>query len=137
MKTRKPTSIARLALVAIVLLALPAATLAATTGPGPSNKWRVEFSGGAESDGTIVLKVTPKGGESLEASIDIKKGAGENHVAKLVVEGLKAQLPKEAYHVERDDGEDVLIKKKRGAADFVVEITSNTVKGVRIHPEHE
>lgn len=135
MNTRNPASIVRLAVLAAALLALPAAALAATT--SPSNKWRVEFSGGAESDGAIALKITPKGGEPIEASIEIKKGASENHVAKAVVEGLKAQLPKEAYHVERDDGEDVLLKKKRGAADFGVEIVSNTVKGVRINPEHE
>ncbi|MDX1381524.1 MAG: hypothetical protein R3233_10405 [Xanthomonadales bacterium] len=135
MNTWNPTSILRLAVLAVALLALPTAALAATT--SPSNKWRVEFSGGADSDGAIVIKVTPKGGESIEASIDVKKGTGENAVAKTVVKGLKAQLPKEAYHVERDDGEDVLVKKKRGAADFSLEIVSNTVKGVRIHPEHE
>ncbi|MDX1379749.1 MAG: hypothetical protein R3233_01445 [Xanthomonadales bacterium] len=135
MNPRNPTSILRLAVLAIALLALPAAALAVTT--SPSNKWRVEFSGGADSDGTIVIRITPKGGEPIEASIDVKDGTSENHVAKTVVEGLKAQLPKEAYHVERDDGEDVLVKKKRGAADFGLEIVSNTVEGVRIHPEHE
>lgn len=135
MNTRNPPSILRLAVLALALLALPAAALAVTT--SPSNKWRVEFSGGADSDGAIAMKITPKGGAPIDASIDIKKGTSENHVAKAVVEGLKAQLPKEAYHVERDDGEDVLIKKKHGAADFGLEIVSNTVKGVRIHPEHE
>ena len=58
-------------------------------------------------------------------------------MAKTVVKGLQAQLPKDGYHVERDDGEDVLVKKKRGAANFDLEITSNSVKGVRINPEHE
>jgi hypothetical protein len=135
MNTRNTASLTRLAVLAVALVALPAAALAAT--PSPSNKWRLEFSGGAETDGAIVLKITPEGGEPIEASIDVKKGAGENSVAKTVVEGLKVQLPKEAYHVERDDGEDVLIKKKRGAADFVVEIASNTAEGVRINPEHD
>jgi hypothetical protein len=112
-----------------------AASLAAQA--SPSNKWRLEFSGGADSDGSIVLRITPKGGAPIEASIDIEDGTGENHVAKTVVKGLKAQLPEDGYHVERDDGEDVLIKKRRGAADFDLEIVSNTVKGVRIDPERE
>jgi len=119
---------------------LPAALLLATAvalEASPSNKWRLEFSGGADSDGAIVIRITPKGGQPLDAEIAIKDGTGENAVAKAVVKGLQAQLPEDGYHVERDDGEDVLIKKKRGAADFDVEITSNTVKGVRIHPEHE
>jgi hypothetical protein len=99
-------------LVLVVATLLLAASLSAQA--KPSNKWRLEFSGGADSDGT-----------------------GENHVAKDVVKGLKAQLPEDGYHVERDDGEDVLIKKRHGAADFDVEVVSNTVKGVRIHPDRE
>ena len=132
MQTRNPVSILRLAMLAVALLF--AATSAVAK---PSNKWRVEFSGGADSDGTIVLRLTPIGGTPIEGSIDIEDGTGENHVAKAVVEGLKAQLPEEDYHVERDDGEDVLIKKKHGAANFDLEIVSNTVKGVRINLDRE
>jgi len=64
----------------------------------------------------------------------IKDGTGENAVAKAVVKSLKEQLPEDSYHVERDDGEDVLIKKRLGEENFDVEIVSNTVKGVRINP---
>ena len=103
----------------------------------PSNKWRLEFSGGADSDGSISLRITPEGGEPLGAQIDITRGTGENAVAKAVTRGLKAQLPEDSFKVERDDGEDVLIKKRRGAEDFDVEILENTVEGVRIHPQHE
>jgi hypothetical protein len=126
-----PTTLIRPLLVAVLL------TAALTVLASPSNKWRLEFSGGADSDGVIVIRITPKGAAALDASINIEDGTGENAVAKAVVKGLKAQLPEKGYHVERDDGEDVLIKKKHGAADFNVEIISNTVKGVRIHPEHE
>lgn len=102
-----------------------------------SNKWRLQFSGGADSDGVIVIRLLPTDGEPIEASIDIPKGKGENAVAKMVVKGLKAQVPKDHYHVERDDGEDVLIKKRHRTANFGVEIVSNTVKGVRINPDRE
>jgi len=118
--------------LAALLLAAAAATNAST-----SNKWRLQFSGGADSDGVIVLRITPKDGESITAEIAIEDGTGENSVAKAVVNGLKAQLPEDDYHVERDDWEDVLIKKRMGAEVFGVEIVSNTVKGVRINPDRE
>lgn len=101
-----------------------------------SNKWRLEFSGGADSDGTIVIRLSPKEGEALEASVDIEDGRSENGVAKDVVSGLKEQVG-DRFHVERDDGEDVLIKKRRGNSDFGVEIMSNSVKGVRINIDRE
>jgi len=103
----------------------------------PSNKWRLEFSGNAESDGVIVIQITPVDGEPIELPTEITKGTGENKVAKTVVNSLKAQLPKSAYKVERDDGEDVLIKKRSNTPKFDVAITTNTVKGVRINPDRE
>jgi hypothetical protein len=103
----------------------------------PSNKWRLQFSGKANSDGTIVLKLSPENGETLIAEIAVENNTGENGVAKAVVKGLNDQLPKDLYHVERDDGEDVLIKKRHGAEDFDLEVVSNSVEGVRINPEHE
>jgi hypothetical protein len=120
---------------ALPALLLVAASLAVEA--SPSNKWRLQFSGGANSDGTIVLLISPEGGTPIEASIGIKDGTGENSVAAAVVKGLKAQLNKDHFKVERDDGEDVLIKKRRGAPDFDVTLVSNDVKGVRISPEHE
>lgn len=47
------------------------------------------------------------------------------------------KLPDDAFKVERDDGEDVLVKKRMGAASFDVDIISITVKDVRINPERE
>ena len=35
---------------------------------GVENKWRVEFSGNAESDGRIVLELAPARGEPMRAS---------------------------------------------------------------------
>ena len=121
----------------LILMLIAALLTALTVEARPSNKWRLQFSGGADSDGTIVLRISPVGGTPIEASIDVKDGTGENAVAKTVVKGLKTQLPEDGYHVERDDGEDVLIKKRHGAANFDIEIVSNTVKGVRINPDRE
>ena len=112
-------------------------TVALSACAASSNKWRLQFSGGADSDGTIVIRLLPEDGTPLEASVDVEDGTGENAVAKAVVEGLRAQLPEDLYHVERDDGEDVLIKKRRGVSNFDVVIVSNTVDGVRINPDKE
>jgi hypothetical protein len=102
-----------------------------------SNKWRLQFSGGANSDGVITMRFTPKGGEPIVTETAIKKGTGENAVAKAVVKSLKQQLPPKQFHIERDDGEDVLVKRKWGAKTFSFKVVSNTVKGVRINPDKE
>jgi uncharacterized protein (DUF2141 family) len=102
-----------------------------------SNKWRLEFSGDSESTGVLVLRITPKGGTPIDATINVDNSTGENSIAQKVVLGLQAQLPPDAYHVERDDGEDVLIKKQDGAADFSVTIVSSTLEDVRINPDKE
>ena len=119
-------------LMALVLALVATVALAA----GMNNKWRLQFSGGAESDGRIVLELTPAEGEPLRATADIKQGRGENAVARDVRDALRAQVGKR-YHVETDDGEDVLVKKRRGERDFVVTIVENSVQGVRINPETE
>jgi len=98
----------------------------------PNNKWRLEFSGNAKSDGVITLQITPKDGQPLVAEISVADKTSENNVAKTVVNALKEQLPEDGYHVERDDGEDVLIKKRGKTLNFDLEIVSNTVEGVRI-----
>jgi hypothetical protein len=103
---------------------------------GMNNKWRLQFSGGAESDGHIVLEITPSEGEPMRATADIRKGRGENAVARDVRDALRAQVGKR-YNVETDDGEDVLVKKRRGERDFVVTVVENSVQGVRINPETE
>jgi len=123
------------ALCVLVCLLLAATDLSA--GIGTSNKWRLQFSGGADSDGVITMKFTPKKGEPTVAEIPIKKGTGENAVAKAVVKALREQLPQDQYYIERDDGEDVLVKRRLGGVYFGYELVSNTVKGVRINPDKE
>ena len=126
----------RVKIVPAVLLGLLLG-LAATAEANPSNKWRLQFSGKADSDGVVTITVHPKGGTPITTAIPVENNTGENGVAKTVVKGLKANLPKEAFHVERDDGEDVLVKKRHGAANFDLTVDSNTVEGVRINRDRE
>lgn len=119
-------------LLAFALLVL--ATLAQAR--GTDNKWRLEFSGDAESAGRIVLQLVPEEGEPVAATVEIRKGRSENGVARDVRDGLRAAAGKR-FKVEVDDGEDVLVKKGRGERNFSVAIVENTVKGVRINLDPE
>lgn len=98
---------------------------------GVENKWRLEFSGNAETAGRIVLQVAPAKGKSIRATASIPKGRAENDVARDVSAALQAAASGH-YNVEMDDGEDVLIKKQDGERDFVVTIVENSVQGVKI-----
>ena len=80
-----------------------------------SNKWRIELDGKADVDGEIVLAIVLDG-VTTNVTTKVPKGKGENAVAKLIRDQLKVQAPPKHFHVEIDDGEDVLIKKKLGMA---------------------
>lgn len=124
---RLPAKIALLSLLAAVALSAQAA----------ENKWRMQFSGNAESDGALEVTVTPNGDKPpVTVSIPVARGTSENGVAKAVRDGLRAGLPK-GYKVERDDGEDVLVKRRLGTARFTLEVTGNTVHGVRVNLDQE
>ena len=121
---------------AIVLLTLVGLSASPATA-GSSNKWRIEVSEGANSDGEIVFQVKPDGGEAMEVRVPIKDGTRENKVARTISDAFESQLPSDDYHVEVDDGEDVLVKKKRGAENFDLTLINSTVKSVRIDIEKE
>jgi hypothetical protein len=101
-----------------------------------SNKWRVEVSEGANTSGTILFRVTPKDGTPVDVTVAIKDGSSENDVAKDIRDAFAATLDKDTYHSERDDGEDVLLKKSKGPA-FELRFVESSVKGTRINVEKE
>lgn len=119
------------------VLALALVSSLALAAARPENKWRLEFSGGADTDGQITFALTPEGeSEATTVTVPVVRGTGENAVAARVVKVLRGEIGK-TYHVERDDGEDVLIKRKLGGKRLFVAVVENTVKGVRIHVERE
>ena len=122
----------RVALLAVALVAVALPALAS-----PSNKWRIQCSEGARSAGEILFRFTPKGATPFEVKVEIPKGTGENAVARRIRDTFKQTLDAKRFHVEVDDGEDVLVKKKGGAPDFDLEVVSNTVKAVRINLDRE
>lgn len=146
-----PTAMAKVSFMAAV--SVLAATLLAGCGPVPpspdeaasrtaadlrySNKWRIQVSEGANSDGKFVFHVTPEGGATQVVTIEVDDGESENHVARTIKNALEKQLDTSAYDIEVDDGEDVLIKKDGSEPDFAVQIISSTVKSVRLEVEME
>jgi hypothetical protein len=101
-----------------------------------SNKWRIEVKEGANNDGVARFRVTPKGEAAVEVTVNIKDGRSENGVARDVKDAFKAALDTKRFHVEGDDGEDVLVKKK-GGVDFSIELLESTLKGTHFDLERE
>ena len=122
------------ALVAVALLLGGAATFADDL--KLSNKWRVEVSEGAHNAGTILFRVTPKDGQPVDVPVAIKEGRGENGVAQDIRDAFRATLDKDVFHSETDDGEDVLLKKKKGP-DFELKFVESDIKGTRVNVEKE
>ena len=102
----------------------------------PSNKWRIQVSSDADSDGVVVIRLVPADAAPVDITVQIPKDAGENHIARLIRDSLRAKLG-DRYKVEVDDGEDVLVKKHHGGKDFELAITQKTAAGVRITLDRE
>ena len=121
---------------ALVLAVVSFAVVAALAATKPSNKWRIEFDGKAENEGTITFRIVPPQGDPQEVSVRIPSGKSENEVAALVRDQMKTALG-EAYHVERDDYEDVLVKVKGKTPDFGLELASTSITGIKIKLKRE
>ena len=102
-----------------------------------SNAWRIEVSEGANSDGEILFRVTPKDGTSQDVKVVIDNGTSEDHVARVIKNTFEQQLDTSRYDVEIDDGEDVLVKKDLTESRFALVLVSSTVKSVRLHVQKE
>lgn len=122
--------------VRIFLLAVLMVASAVAQAMPVENKWRLQFSGNAESDGVLVLAITPRGGEPRTIEIPVARRTGENAVARRVRDVLRENIGDD-YKVERDDGEDVLVKRRLGRPAFNVSVVSNSIRGVRLNLDQE
>jgi hypothetical protein len=102
-----------------------------------SNQWRIEVSEGANSDGEILFRVTPKGGTAQEVKVVVDNGESEDRVARNIKNTFERQLDTSKYDVEIDDGEDVLVKKDLTEPVFSLVLVSSTVKAVRLRVQKE
>jgi len=114
---------------------IPAAQAAATE-LHFSNKWRLEVSEGANNDGVMRFRVTPNGGAPIEVPVELKDGRGEDGCARDIRDTFKKTLDPNVYKVELDDGEDILVKVRKGPA-VSIELVESTVEGTRINFDRE
>lgn len=128
--------IRRSLLAAFVLTLLPVGVPAAE-GHKPSNKWRLVVDGTARSAGDVAFRVTPNGGTPVEVAIKVPANHAENSIARDLREAFRAKLPSKQFHIEVDDGEDVLLKKRMGQPDFVVELVASSIEHTRFTLKRE
>jgi hypothetical protein len=102
----------------------------------PSNKWRIELDSSTDNDGSITFRIAPVGGTPIDVETKIPARTGENRAAQLIRDSLRASLGK-GYHVEVDDGEDVLIKRRGDTPSFEVTLVSSSLTGLEVEIERE
>ena len=120
--------------ITIIALAL-SLTMAAPAFALQSNKWRLEFSGAAESAGEMVFEIVPSGRAPVRVSVLIERNDGENRVARKVKTAIDRQAGK-WVDAELADGEDVLVKRHFFRR-FSIVLVFSTVKDVRINFDKE
>ena len=118
-------------LLALVLVLASASAVAV-----PSSTWRLQIDGAAESDGELVLAVTPDGGSPERIVVAIGRADSENQIAHKAMLALQEAVGTD-YAIEQDDGEDLLVRHREGVDLFEVEVVDNSVEGVdvRFDPE--
>jgi hypothetical protein len=120
------------AIAAIICLGMFAAIAQAD----PASKWRVEFDSHADNDGTLTLRIAPEGGAPVDVETKITAKSGADKVANTMRDSLRVSLGK-GYHVETDDGEDVVIKREGKTPKFEVTLASSTLTGLDVKIKKE
>lgn len=108
-------------------LGLAAATAGAQSLAG---QWRLEIGGDAESDGRIMLELSPEIGEPIRASAQIADGRSENEMAANLRDAL--QLAAGTRYDVDVDGQNLVVTKRTNERDFAIAVVENTVQGVNI-----
>jgi hypothetical protein len=126
----------RFRLVATLSTALLFGALANSAQADPSNKWRVEFGGHATNDGVLVLRLNPVNGKSVDVETNVPARSSNENVARAVADSLKFSLGNN-YHVETDDGEDVIIRTTSGAPRFDLSLARSSLTGLEVDIERE
>jgi hypothetical protein len=116
---------------AFVLLAvLSTGTLIAAE--APAEKWRIHFQGSAASAGELHFRLTPQSGEPMLVKIKISSGQGTISMARDVIAGIKAQVPRARFKSEIMHVQDVLLKSGHGEPAFTLELVEYTVEGSQV-----
>ncbi len=121
-----------LAVVAVICMG----TMPTIAQADPAGKWRVKISSRADNDGVLTLRVSPEGGAPVDVETKIVARSGADRVAKAVRDSLKVALGK-GYHVETDDGEDVVVSRKGKTPKFEVTLASSSLTGLEVKIKRE
>lgn len=106
------------------------------TRPKPARTWRLAFDDSADSDGTVSFRVWPGDESPIHVDVPVLKGQSENQIARAARDALGTRLG-QRYAVEVDDGEDVLVKAKRGTPAFTVELLRDTALDLDVRVKRE
>ncbi len=126
----------RLGPVAAAFAALGVGVFATIAQADAAGKWRIAFGHRAANDGTITLRISPEGGVPVDVETKIPARSGADKVAKAVRDSLKVSLG-EGYHVETDDGEDVVIGRTGKTPKFELTLASSTLTGLEVNIRRE
>jgi hypothetical protein len=97
-----------------------------------TDDYQIVVNHDAESDGEIIFRVTWKDGKSKDITVTIKKGTGENAVAREIKKAFDKQLGTKHYNIEMEDGETVIIERSGGKLDTSLVLVSSTVMGITV-----
>ena len=109
-------------------LCLMLATFAAAAA-GVENKWRLQFSGNAESAGRIVLDAFALGRRADPAPARTSRRGWARTTWRSRCAARCRRRPANATASKVDDGEDVLVKKHHGERDFIVTVVEKQRAG--------
>ena len=115
-----------------VACALAAALLASGAFAQYSARWRVQLGDEAKSEGSLIFNVEQQAGSTLQVFVEIAGGSPRNVMAAAIRDAFREQLPQEAFEIEVDDRDSVLLRKKGDAAEFDVTLLRSTVTGLRV-----
>lgn len=117
-------------LIVGLCLALAATAAGAQSAQGIASEWRIEVEGDADSDGRIMLELSPEIGTPIRASAQIADGRTGSEMAVSLRDAL--QLAAGTRYEVEVDGDALVLRKRANERDFVLGMVENTVQGVRI-----
>jgi hypothetical protein len=128
--------IRRFALCALLLFTAVALPVAAAQADS-SDKWRIHVKNDAEADGVATFQFKPRGGYPFEISVSVAAETKENDVARRIRDVFQAELPQDAYEVEVDSGEEVVVEADKRTGEFMVTLLSSSIAGVEFEVERQ
>ena len=122
--------------LAAITAAICMISFAAAAPADPAGKWRVAFGSRPDNDGALTLRIAPEGGAPVDVETKITAKSSADKVAKTVRDSLRVSLGK-GYHVETDDGEDVVIGREGKTPKFEVTLAGTTLTGLDVKIKKE